>query len=97
MRETLSKEQIEALTKEIRASLEVMRAARLLTPKAIMQHRAKNNAILAQEALKLNPLGFEVGDTIMTRKLLIWNVYLESELQAKTGIPTELRYNRPRL
>jgi hypothetical protein len=96
MRETLTAEQVEALTKEIATAIDAMRKAKLLSPKAIMQHRAKNNAILKQEAEKLNPLGFNVGDTLATRKLLIWNVYLENELESRTRIPSALRYNRPK-
>lgn len=94
MRDTLTKEQIDALTKEIRETLEKLRAAKLLSPQAIMQHRAKNNAILRQEAEKLDKLGFTVGDTAATRKLLIWNTFLESELESRTRIPTALRYKR---
>lgn len=97
MRETLTAEQIDALTKEIASAIEAMRKARLLSPKAIMQHRAKNNAVLRAEGEKLNALGFTVGDTAETRKLLIWNVFLENELERKTRIPSALRFNRPAL
>lgn len=97
MRETLTAEQVESLTKEIVTAIAKMRAAKLLSPKVIMQHRAKNNARLREEAEKLHRLGFEVGDTVETRKLLIWNVYLENELESRTRIPTALRYRRPML
>ncbi len=89
--ETMTQNEIETLVNEIRNTIQTMRKARLLTRNAIMSHIGKNNAVLRREGEKLNALGFELGDTRETRKLLIWNEYLGMELERQTGIPAEMR------
>jgi hypothetical protein len=59
-----------------------------------MQHIGKNRAILKAQGEILADYGFSVGDNKETRKLLIWNQYLEMELERKTKIPCDLRWNR---
>jgi hypothetical protein len=87
----MTQNEIETLVNEIRNTIQTMRKARLLTRNAIMSHIGKNNAVLRREGEKLNALGFELGDTRETRKLLIWNEYLGMELERQTGIPAEMR------
>jgi hypothetical protein len=94
MRETLTETEIENLTTEIMNTISVMRKAKLLSPKAIMQHIGKNRAILKSQGEMLAEYGFSVGDNRETRKLLIWNQYLEMELERKTKISCDIRWNR---
>jgi hypothetical protein len=94
MRETFTETEIEALTETITKTIADMRKAKLLSPKAIMQHIGKNRAILKAQGEKLAEWGFTVGDNKETRKLLIWNQYLEMELERKTKIPCDVRWNR---
>lgn len=94
MRETFTETEIAALTEEIVKSIDAMRKAKLLSPKAIMQHIGKNRASLRQYGEVLNHYDMELGDTRETRKLLIWNQYLEMELERKTGLSCDVRWNR---
>jgi len=94
MRETFTETEIEALTEQITKTIADMRKAKLLSPKAIMQHIGKNRAILKSQGEILAQYGFSVGDNRETRKLLIWNQYLEMELERKTKISCDLRWNR---
>ena len=89
--ETLTAQEIETLTTEIHTTIQAMRKAKLLSRGAIMTHIGKNNAILRDMGAKLNSIGFEVGDTRETRKLLIWNEYLKMELERVTKIPSDMR------
>ena len=94
MRETMTEAEIEALTTEITKAIAAMRKAKLLSPKAIMQHIGKNRAVLKSQGEMLANYGFAVGDNKETRKLLIWNQYLEMELERKTKISCDVRWNR---
>ena len=91
MTENMTENEIAALVTEIRNTIEMMRKSRLLSRNAIMVHIGKNNAILKREGEKLHSIGFELGDTKETRKLLIWNEYLSMELERQTGIPADMR------
>lgn len=88
---TMTENQIAALVEEIRTAIKNLRKAKLLSRHAIMSHIGKNNAILKREGEKLNEFGLSLGDTIETRKLLIWNEYLQMELENQTGIPSDMR------
>lgn len=94
MRETMTEAEIEALTTEITKAIADMRKAKLLSPKAIMQHIGKNRAVLKSQGEMLANYGFAVGDNKETRKLLIWNQYLEMELERKTKVSCDVRWNR---
>lgn len=89
--ETMNETEINALVNEIRETIAGMRKAKLLSRGAIMTHIGKNNAILRSAAIKLNDLGYQVGDTRETRKLMIWNEYLKMELERVTSIPQDMR------
>lgn len=89
--ETMTQNEIETLVEEIRNTITSMRKAKLLSRNAVMSHIGKNNAILRSMGEKLNDCGYELGDTKETRKLLIWNEYLQMELERMTGIPSDMR------
>lgn len=89
--ETMTENEINALVEQIRNTIAEMRKAKLLSRGAIMSHIGKNNAILKREGDKLHDYGFELGDTKETRKLLIWNEYLQMELERVTKIPQDMR------
>lgn len=84
----------ESVAREAEKTIAMMRKAKLLSPKAIMQHIGKNRAALRAIGEVAAQYGYAVGDNSESIKLLIWNQYLEMELERITKLPCDVRWNR---